>query len=126
MDHHPSGGAGRSGRRPVTAGPDQRPDQEALFAPEEVLPLSSATAVTTGPAVPGPARALDLDAVSDYVPALDDGLALDYGPLPDNEAARDYGKALDYDAPAATSLLRTPEPAPAPHLASASRPAPSL
>jgi len=131
MDHHPSGGAGRSGRRPVTAGPDQRPDQEALFAPEEVLPLSTATAVTTGPtvpgpaAVPGPARALDLDAVSDYVPALDDGLALDYGPLPDNEAARDYGKALNYDAPAAASLLRTPEPAPAPHLAPAPRPAPS-
>jgi hypothetical protein len=118
MDHNPSGGAGRSGR-PGAAGPDQWPDQEALFAPEEVLPRGTSAGVAAGPAVPGPAPALDLDAVSDYVPALDDGLALEYGPVPDNEAARDYAKALDYGAPPG----RTPEP-PAPALRLAPHPAP--
>ena len=144
MDHNPSWGAGVSGRRPVAVGPDQRPDQEVLFAPEEVLPIGGSTGVTVGPAVPGPAAALDLDAVSDYVPALDDGLALDYGPIPDNEAARDYGKALDYTGPPgsgrasesasasapaqdpapAVSPHPTPDPAPALHLAPEPRPAP--
>jgi hypothetical protein len=118
MDHNPSGGAGRSGR-PGAAGPDQWPDQEALFAPEEVLPRGTSAGVAAGPAVPGPAPALDLDAVSDYVAALDDGLALEYGPVPDNEAARDYAKALDYGAPPG----RTPEP-PAPALRLAPHPAP--
>ena len=89
------------------------------------------------PAVPGPSPALDLDAVSDYVPAPDDGLALDYGPVPDNEAARDYGKALGYDASpglisapehasaSAPALHLTPGPHPAPvaHLAPAPHPA---
>jgi hypothetical protein len=116
MDHNPSGGAGRSGR-PVAAGPDQRPDQEALFAPEEVLPRGTPAGAAVGPVVPGPAPALDLDAVSDYVPAPDDGLAMDYGPVPDNDAARDYAKALGYDAPPAPA----PEPAPALHLAPAPR-----
>jgi hypothetical protein len=119
MDHHPSGGAGGSGRRPVAAGPDQRPDQEALFAPEEVLPLATSTGVTVAPAVPGPAPALDLDAVSDYVPDPDDALALDYGPVPDTEAARDYGLGLDYDA--RTESLSASEPASAPAPAQISR-----
>jgi hypothetical protein len=120
MDHDPSGGAGRSGRRPGAASPDQRPDQEVLYTSEEVLPLAGSLGTTLGPAIPGPAPALDLDAVSDYVPALDDGLVLDYGPVPDNEAARDYGKALGCDA--------VPGLAPgahlAPHLAQAADPVP--
>jgi hypothetical protein len=113
MDHNPSVGAGGSGRRPVTAEPDQRPDQELLPFPVEAPPLSGSTASAVSPAVPCPAPALDLDAVSDYVPVLDDGLALDdgpaldYGPVPDNDTARDYGKVLDYEA--------VPAPAPARH-----------
>jgi hypothetical protein len=102
----------------VAAGPDQRPDQEVLFAPEEVLPIGGSAAATGGPAVPGPAAALDLGAVSDYVPALDDGLALDYGPMPDNEAARDYGKAIDCAVPPELSCAsESAAPAPGPGLA---------
>src|SRR5260370_8737486 len=98
MDHNPSGGAGGSGRQPVAASPDQRPDQDLLPVPGEPLPLSGSTGVTLTPAIPGRPTALDLDAVSDYVPDLDDGQALDYGPVPDNDAARDYHKAIHYDA----------------------------
>lgn len=68
-----------------------------MSVPVEASPLSSSPA-TVSPVFPGRAAPLHLDAVSDYVPAPDEGLALDYGPAPDNEAAQDYGKAIDYDA----------------------------
>ncbi len=109
MDHNPSTGAGGSGRRPVATAPDQPPDQGLLCDPAEPAPPAGSHGATASPAVPGPAPALDLDAVSDYVPALDD-LALDYGPTPDIDAARDYDKALDYDnlASLATAAHRGP------------------
>src|SRR5437588_8367315 len=71
MDHHPSGGAGGSGRQPTAASPDQRPDQDLLSAPVAAPPLSGSTGATVSPAIPGQAapagqQPLHLEAVSDY------------------------------------------------------------